>query len=299
MSKKRKFDVEHALGMYASSFVVIPAFAIYDGDLLKQYEKILATCHIYLIGAVPQVDFVGARQEGQQLITLYEVAGEARELEWPIPTGFSLGEGPEGWYLMGADGSRIFPDDQDVIFQRLNNEQNAIGFKVLYIGQAYGKDGSRNALDRLLKHETLQKISLQGLPPGYRLNLLLLEIEPGNRMYTSFHPQAEVKDHGTARISSGLDKLFDTDEVERITLYEASLIRYFQPRYNKEFKNSFPSTNMKVLADCYDKDFSALVAEICIDELPFKLFSDSIAIKQYHTVVHDLHDDESRKMFFI
>jgi len=41
-----------------------------------------------------------------------------------------------------------------------------IGFEVKYIGQAYGDAGSRNALDRLLKHETLQKIALNGAPNG-------------------------------------------------------------------------------------------------------------------------------------
>jgi len=68
-----------------------------------------------------------------------------------------------------------------------------------------------------------------------------------------FNPWANDKCRGSERIKKGLDKLFGTNEAERTTLYEASLIRYFQPPFNKEFKNSFPSTNMKVLADCYDK----------------------------------------------
>jgi hypothetical protein len=55
---------------------------------------------------------------------------------------------------------------------------------------------------------------------------------------------------------------------------------------------------MKVLADCYDKDFNAIIAEICIDELPFKLFTEHVAPSQYHTVRHDLHDEEARKIFF-
>lgn len=55
---------------------------------------------------------------------------------------------------------------------------------------------------------------------------------------------------------------------------------------------------MKLLADCYDKDFSALVAEICIDELPFKLFSDAVKRKQHHIAKHDLHTDEARRIFF-
>jgi hypothetical protein len=55
---------------------------------------------------------------------------------------------------------------------------------------------------------------------------------------------------------------------------------------------------MKVLRDCYDKDFSALMAEICIDNLPFKLFSDVVKSASYHIVQHDLHTDEARRVFF-
>ena len=127
----------------------------------------------------------------------------------------------------------------------------------------------------------------------------LLEVEPGNRMVTIFNPFAKNKSEGEQRIEDGLHKLFGTDEQERITLYEASLIKHFQPKYNIEFKNSFPSTNLKVLADCYDRDFSSLVAEICFDEPPFLLFSDKVAPQRDHMVVHDLHDNEDRRVFFI
>jgi hypothetical protein len=56
----------------------------------------------------------------------------------------------------------------------------------------------------------------------------------------------------------------------------------------------------KVLAECYDKDFSALVAEICIDELPFKLFSAAAPRTGtgYHIAKHDLHNDKARRVFF-
>ena len=56
-----------------------------------------------------------------------------------------------------------------------------ITFKVEYIGQAYGRGAKRNALERLLKHETLQKISLQGLPTGCQLYVLLIELVAANR----------------------------------------------------------------------------------------------------------------------
>jgi hypothetical protein len=82
-------------------------------------------------------------------------------------------------------------------------------------------------------------------------------------------------------------------------LFEAAFIRYFSPQFNKEFKNSFPSTNLKVLEDCYDKDFSAVFAEINIDGLPFQLCSESISAKHYHFAKHDLHKEKDRKAFFV
>jgi hypothetical protein len=140
---------------------------------------------------------------------------------------------------------------------------------------------------------------LQGVPATHVLQILFLQIQPANRMISVFNPSAENTSDSDHRISAGFDKLYNTDEAERITLYEASLIRYFQPRFNKEFRNSFPSTNMKVLADCYQKDFNALVAEICFDELPFMLFTETVPPKRYHIARHDLHSDQARKLFFV
>jgi hypothetical protein len=181
--------------------------------------------------------------------------------------------------------------------QRLS-AQGVLDFEVLYIGQAFGADGSRNVLDRLLKHEALQKIAVGGVSSDRHLTILMLGIQVANRIMTLFNPFAQNKEGGRARIAAGVDKLFNTNEAERTTLYEASLIRYVQPRYNKTFKESFPSTNQKVLADCYDKDFSAIIAEIAIDELPFQLRSDVVPMKPHHIAHHDLHDAAARQVFF-
>lgn len=112
------------------------------------------------------------------------------------------------------------------------------------------------------------------------------------------NPFAKNNDESGARIQSGLQKLFNTTEEERVSLYEAALIRYFYPEFNKEFKDSFPSTNLKILRDCYDKDFCTVVAEICIDDLPFHLWSKTVEPKVYHIAEHNLHKDEDRRMFF-
>lgn len=295
----KAFDVENALVLYAYTYATLPAFAIYDDDRLAPFMDEIRQCHIYLVGLTPKIDFVGVAQEGEILITTFEIAGRQYELRWPLPPGSALEGGDDtGWYVRHPDGTRAFPDEI-TIGARLSVEHGVTDFRVLYIGQAYGEDGSRNALDRLRKHETLQKISLQGIPPGFHLSLLLLSIQPSNQLITVMNPWAADKSQGTQRIRDGLDKLFNTNEAERTTLYEASLIRYFQPPFNKVFKDSFPSTNLKVLSDCYDKDFAAIVAEINIDELPFRLFSDAVPRKWSHIALHDLHDDAARRVFFL
>lgn len=292
----KRFDIEHALSMYAASFVLMPAFAIYDKEVIATYKSQLENCHIYVIGTMPVIETVDQRLDDGRLVIGMLVAGKRHELAWPMPDGVEMVETERGWFIKSGDGYWAPSDDE--IAERLNNEHDAIRFNVLYIGQAYGTDGSRNALDRLLKHETLQRIAIKGVPADRRLTLLMLAIESGNRMITFMNPWADNTDDGGARISAGLDKLFGTSEAERVTLFEASLIRHFQPPFNKEFKDSFPSTNLKVLADCYDKDFSALISEICIDELPFKMLSDAVAPSQYHTAKIDLHQDEARQVFF-
>lgn len=291
------FDIEHALSMYALSFCTIPAEGIYDKDALASLGKVLDKCHIYLIGYTPKIDLIGAEQKDRHLLLSFDILSKKYVLDYELPKGLNLKLDGDLWYLADAWGGRFWPNENEMQ-TRLAASTDLIKFEVKYVGQAYGQDGSRSALDRLLKHETLQKISLTDTPQGYRITLLLLAIEPSNQLITSINPFAKNTQDGGARIQQGLSKLFNTTEAERISLYEAALIRYFYPDFNKEFKDSFPSTNLKILRDCYKKDFSAVIAEICIDDLPFQLWSSAVAPKLHHIAKHDLHKSEDRKMFF-
>lgn len=294
---KAAFDIEHALGMYALGFCTLPAEGIYDKEALSSIASVADTCHIYVIGYTPRVDFVDAKQVESDLLLTFNVLTKQHVIKYELPENLSLGEQDGVNFLIDSSGRRYWPDELD-LQRRLNSETKSVKFEVKYVGQAYGKDGSRSAIDRLLKHETLQKIALKGVPEGYRITLLLLTIQPNNQLITLMNPFAKDTGSGAERIKQGLVKLFDTTEEERVSLYEAALIRYFYPDFNKEFKDSFPSTNLKILRDCYEKDFSAVIAEICIDDLPFTLWSENVEPKHYHIAKHDLHKEEDRKMFF-
>ena len=157
---------------------------------------------------------------------------------------------------------------------------------------------SPNLLNNPVGRPILQAQAHQGVPEGYRLELILLEVVPATRVITMFNPKAEDKSQWEERIKAGLDKLFGSDEKERVSLFEAAFIRYFRPPFNERFKDSFPSTNMKVLKDCYGKDFSAIIAEVGFDELPYKLCSGQIEAKDHHIASFNLNTKEDRAVFF-
>lgn len=295
--EKAAFDIEHALGMYAVSYCVLPAESIYDKETLTSLTDVADTCHIYLIGYTPKIDFIGAEQKDGHLLLTFKILKKKHIISYKLPDGLSLKRDSEHWYLSDSSGERFWPDIIEMQ-SKLSLKSREVKFEVKYVGQAYGQDGSRNAIDRLLKHETLQKIALKGAPDGHQITLLLLAVQPSNQLFTTINPFAKNKKDGLKRIKKGLDKLFNTSEKERTALYEAALIRYFHPDFNKEFKDSFPSTSLKILRDCYEKDFAGIVAEICIDELPFLLWSSSVKPALHHIAKHDLHKIDDRKIFF-
>jgi hypothetical protein len=292
--EEKLFDVEHLLLLHASNFVAMSAAAIYENEAVRPHLDQIRDCHIYLIGLTPKVEIADLKQDGNDLVAVINVANVRHELQCALP--------PQGSFVSNSGAGLVVQNGReqvlasDIMMTYLHREQRAIGFEVLYIGQAYGTEGSRNALQRLRTHETLQKISIKGIPDGYALTILMLIIESGHSLMTVFNPFAKDASKGEQRIDAGA--LFRTTEAERISIYEASLIRYFQPPFNKEFKNSFPSTNMKLLAECYGKDFLAVVAEICLDGLPFTLFSKAVPREFYHIAMHDLHSESDRKLFF-
>ena len=294
--KDQRFDVEHALSLYAISSVLLPAKHIYDKDWVEPFRQNIERCHIYLIGQLPEIKFLGADSDSKIFTLSYRVACEECHLAYELPAGGSLQYIDGGCYICAPDGKLIWPDDDDIA-SRLQKVTQQFNFEILYIGQAYGKKGSRNALDRLLKHEKLQKIALKGTPRGYMHSVVMLEVSPTGIM-AMFNPFANEKDIDNERIDSGVEKLFGTRELERITLYEAALIRYFEPLYNHEFKNSFPSTNLKVLDDCYKNDVAAIIAELDLIDFRYTFSSGKIESASSHMAMFNLHEKNDRDFFF-
>lgn len=171
--------------------------------------------------------------------------------------------------------------------------------EVLYVGQAYG-DGSRSAHDRLRSHETLQKIlaDVQYLSPDDEVWVLMFEYNQ-YQIISSFDGRTKGTIDGPED-SARFHSIFENPltEHQQICLAEAGLIRYFKPRYNEIYKESFPSSNQKILAACFELDFSGLTVEINTDELAFNLFSAGVGPREHHIAQFDLVNRNERASFF-
>lgn len=292
MFSTTKYDVEGACSIFAYDFVTIPPKALY-GKLPDEIQKIADQAHIYLICSHPKPLVHSVSLDGLDLTITLSLNDKVKSATFPIPAPGELIQTDDHYYIRLDDGSEIAPRELDVI--RLAGKIEA---KVLYIGQAYGKDGNRKALDRLLAHEKLQKIMAEMDHESSVLSLILLTTRR-NHM-TLFSPSSIIKDKSVSvkRISNNFEFAEALTEAEEVSLYEAGLIRYFQPKYNVEFANSFPSTNQRILRRCYEKDQNAIIAEICMEQMPFILFSDSVDPRDFHIAKHALHVDKDRDAFF-
>ena len=312
---QRKFLSEFAVNLFTSRWLLIPSSQITsDGVMRDDAAEVSKNCHIYLICERPALSFEKTtfaydgeklagnlihRIEGvehktpfEQKFPLLDDAVELRLSNYPhreIQTFNSQGECVR--YLPASTISfEQHAQNLDHIYRKV---------KVLYVGQAFG-GGNRTAIDRLRSHSTLQKILAEASydSPDSEIMVLMIEYEQ-YRVITSMDGRAHeaIKDErDEKRFISIIDN--PLKKGQQISLAEAALIRYFQPKYNKIYKKKFPSRELKVLAQCYEYDFSALAVEINTDELNLTLYSDTVRPAMHHISNIDLVDHEQRAGFF-
>lgn len=172
--------------------------------------------------------------------------------------------------------------------------------EVVYVGMSYGA-GSRSAKDRLQSHSTLQKVLSDmnhDFPEDEALILMVEYDEP--QYFLSFDGRdkslsLEADRNVVADIRENRKKL---SRKLQISLAEAALIKYFQPNYNKVYKQTFPSHSQKILRELYRSDVGALTVELNTEDLNVKTFSCARGCGLHHIANYDLFDITRRASFF-
>jgi hypothetical protein len=210
----------------------------------------------------------------------------------PYPHGFLTVRDETGDWLIATKAG--------IWAHGLRSMANYVDLEVLYIGQAYGEQGERNATDRLMSHSTLQKIYAEAMSnsPDKEIWLLLWNFEP--LMLASF--DGITKSYGTTMEEDDehIDRVLQegiTDQ-QQVNFTEAALIKYFSPAYNSIYKETFPSPAHSTYAECYDIDLNAVSVELNTEDLKCMLYSTTVPRKWIHYATFPLHSREERRSMF-
>ncbi|MGN7400857.1 hypothetical protein ACTHO0_13490 [Cytobacillus praedii] len=170
----------------------------------------------------------------------------------------------------------------------------------MFVGQSYGKGGSRKALDRLKSHSTLQKIMADvSFNEEIRdIAITLWEFTP--RLYTSFDCRSKSYEISETENIAHMKQVITAEQRNNqiINITEAALIHYFKPEYNDKFKNNFPLITHGGYKDYYDLDYNALLVELDQDTINGKLYSKYREYSMFPRIEYTLHPENIRKSIF-
>jgi hypothetical protein len=195
----------------------------------------------------------------------------------------------------------LFQEGLAILVGKFGNKYlDLLDLEVLYVGQAFGENGQRLATDRLTSHSTLQQIyaDAQYKSPDKEIwivlwafqSLLITEIKG---LPQKMKASPEDEDKHIEKVTSG-----HITEQQEINFTEAALIRYFQPKYNTNFKDSFPHPSHTSYRDCYDLDLNMVVVELHTMKIRARLWSDAVEPKWIHFARFPLHSRAERKSMF-
>ena len=320
-----QFVSNMALDFACGSFLFLPANAIYE-KLSGVASAIAKKCHIYMITEVPKahIDPASLKFEiidDNKVTYAFDLVYFIDNQETRIPieskkekdyihlinneVGIRVGDHPHR-NIEAFNSSGVMTSLYDInSFIHKFQVTELTTAKVLYVGQAYGSDGNRSALDRLVSHGTLQRVLADYQDQSHKSILVgMFEFAPA-RMIENFNGALDIvykQEEEEERIQNAINGNIPIRD--QIAIIEASIIRYFVPKYNIKLKNDLPSKRSKTLAKCYEYDFSAIGVTVFSkgDFYPFptfNLYSNKVDKSYFHQIMIDLHSPEERKQFFM
>ncbi len=269
-------------------------------------------CHIYLIGRRPRITLVpeSVVAEDGMISGTFLVHRPDGVVRRDFKTRNLLGREDlvvtapypgTSFEIRTSDGQLLANGKSALMFQRaIRDFEGDLDLEVLYVGQAYGTDGSRSARDRLKEHKTLQAIYSEALSrtPDQEVWLCLMtfqeiQIASFDGRHAEYGTTLEEDSEHIRRVNRT-----PISEQKKINFTEAALIRYFDPPFNVMFKDSFPSPAHKTYSECYDVDLNAVGIEIQTDDLNFRLWSRSVEPNWIHIHQFPLHSPQERRSMF-
>ena len=310
-----RFGVESFLIMYLNKYQFVL------GSDLESYAKSNETftneypCNIYFVLRRPKVtispdsvmingnkadfDLIIHHQTNRDIVPMSIILEKAKsEVKFQTQYPYNIfAFSDENGVLFGARPGTLI----DSSLVQNNFDLPILDYEILYIGQAYGNDGKRTAIDRLSSHETLQKIYTHSLShnPDSDIWIMLTHFVQDSILISAGSDLIKVNEKDIKTEEEKAEHFFKNQgfsisEKQKINFTEAALIRYFQPKYNIEFKDSFPSTKHKSYSECYNLDIKALTVEVDTSENVRKIYTEKSGRKQQHIKMFEFNSDADR-----
>lgn len=316
----RKYLMEGALELFSSGANVIQPHSLYHVKKNESFRNILEGCNLYIIARRRRISIDPHSFKIRDNI-LY---GDFLVQDGLEHERFSFTYQPDD--TIQAVAAICHPEDKVLLYTTCGKELSLsmMSFmtkckydldkldelEVLYIGKAYGKEGKRLAIDRLEAHSTFQRILADTLfsKPDHELQILMFRFEHYKKHASgagdfSLTPTA-TNEQSSQHFVDVMNAEFSREN--RVLLAEAGLISYFEPEYNKLYKDTFPSKKHKILEELLTKDFSGLIVQMDTQNINTSLYSHKVSSQvKYLTEIHPhihiakipLHSQAERESF--
>jgi hypothetical protein len=306
MSAPRKYLSEFGLHV-CSDFTVL-----LQQDKLSQLKNLPADPHIYIIGRRPRITIVPEsvrflpnafeavfrKQVRDQWVDIHvQASTEVGRTDLTLRSSYPFTE-----FAIVDEAGVVQADGKSALLLGLTGPEywEHLDLEVLYVGQSFGSDGDRSAVERLQAHSTLQGIYAEALRncPDQEVWLLLLTfkrlmIASFDGISKEYQTTAEEDDAHHARFFAQQPTL-----QQEVNFTEAGLIRYFQPAYNVKYRDTFPNPAHSTYEQCYDIDLNSLSVEVQTEDLMLRLWSHAVEPDWYHIATFPLHNEEERRFMF-
>jgi hypothetical protein len=174
-----------------------------------------------------------------------------------------------------------------------------LDLEILYVGQSLSGSAKYSIRDRIENHSTLQNIYSEAIKnfPGDEIWIGLFDFEM--QIITSINGITEAT-ATPEEDDAHVERFFSTaiSDQHMVNFTEAALIRYFQPSYNKIYKNSFPDPAHSTYSSCYDLEVNMLVIGFSLDCIRCRVYSGAVSPAIEHEVKFNLYSTDERKSMF-
>lgn len=312
MNKIRNF-IEHAIVMKMSKINICQQEDL-DNPTLKIDFDDFSPCHIYFIISLPRIIIVPEK---------CEFFDDVMKLEFKIQSQFGFEEKSIA-LRMPVETSKfriqsdfpfakfyIYDGDREIIFAKsglyylmhCRHYYKTLEAELLYIGQSFGKNGERQSPERLKQHSTLQKIYAEAMQNNPDKEIWLNLVSFDRQLHFSFdgiNKESQRQENDIEKSTEIMMKFNknELNEKQIINFTEASLIKFFKPKYNIIYKEGFPNPNHKSYVESYELDINSVAFEMDTECINLLLYTETIPAKFVNLGSFTLRSKENRKSLF-